>query len=44
MRSIGEIKSILQAASMEELPEFIKVYSEDERAGVQKLVENAQKE
>ncbi len=43
MKSIGEIKSILQAASFEELPEFISEYSVDERAGVQKLVETARK-
>lgn len=43
MRSIGEIKSILQAASMEELPEFVSEYETDERGGVQKLVESARK-
>lgn len=43
MKSIGEIKSILQAASMEELPEFVNEYETDERSGVQKLVETARK-
>ncbi len=43
MESIKEIKKILQAASIEELPEFIKAYSADERAGVCKLVETAAK-
>ena len=43
MKSISEIKLSLQAASMEELPEFVNTYASDERAGVKKLVENAQK-
>lgn len=43
MQSIGEIKSILQAATMEELPDFVSTYAVDERAGVQKLVETATK-
>ncbi len=43
MKSIGEIKSILQAATFSELPEFVSEYSMDERAGVQKLVETAVK-
>ena len=30
MKSIGEIKAILQAASMEELPEFVSTYETDE--------------
>lgn len=41
MKSTGEIKDILQAASIEELPEFINTYSGDERAGVRKLAESA---
>ena len=41
MKSTGEIKNILQAASIEELPEFIETYSRDERAGVRKLAESA---
>ena len=41
MKSIGEIKNILQAASIEELPEFIETYSRDDRAGVRKLAESA---
>jgi len=43
MKSTDEIKKILQAASMEELPEFINTYSADERVGVRKLVEMAVK-
>lgn len=43
MKSISEIKDILQAASAEKLPEFIAVYSSDERAGVRRLVESAAK-
>ena len=43
MKSIGEIKSILLAASMEGLPVFISEYETDERAGVQKLIETAKK-
>ena len=41
MKSTGEIKNILQAASIEELPEFIETYSRDDRAGVRKLAESA---
>lgn len=43
MESTVEIKKILQAASIEELPEFIKAYEQDGRAGVKKLVETAGK-
>lgn len=43
MKSTGEIRAELQAASMDGLPEFIHVYESDERAGVQKLVETARK-
>ena len=43
MLNIGEIKSCFQAASLEELPELIKRYSEDERGGVRKLVEASEK-
>jgi len=43
MKSISEIKSILQAVSMEDLPEFVNEYSADERGGVQKLVDTARK-
>lgn len=43
MKSTDEIKRILQAASTEELPEFIKEYASDERAGVRKLVAAAGK-
>jgi len=43
MKSTGEIKKILQAATIEELPEFVKEYAADARAGVRKLVETASK-
>lgn len=43
MKNTGEIKAQLQAASMDELPEFVHSYEGDERAGVQKLVETARK-
>lgn len=43
MKSTAEIKEILQAASVMELPAFINCYSADERAGVKKLVETAKK-
>lgn len=43
MKSTAEIKEILQAASIEELPEFVKEYAADERAGVRKLAEAAGK-
>lgn len=43
MKNISEIKEILQAASVEELPEFIETYTSDGRAGVQRLVETAAK-
>lgn len=42
-KSTDEIKKILQAASIEELPAFINTYSEDERAGVRRLAETAAK-
>ena len=38
MESAAKIKEILQAASMEKLPEFIAEYENDPRSGVQKLV------
>ena len=41
--SISEIREIYQAASVEALPEFINKYSNDERAGVRRLTEAAQK-
>lgn len=40
---IGMIKEELQAADMTELPAFIKKYGQDTRAGVQALLEKAQK-
>ncbi len=43
MKSTAEIKEILQAASVMELPAFIESYSADERAGVRKLAETAKK-
>ncbi|MCM1216619.1 MAG: ribonuclease HII [Lachnospiraceae bacterium] len=43
MKGIGEIRTELQAASMDGLPEFIHTYESDGRAGVQKLVETAGK-
>ena len=43
MESAAKIKEILQAASMEKLPEFIAEYENDPRSGVQKLVSSAQK-
>ena len=42
-QKINEIKMIFQAAGIEELPEFIKIYSLDERSGVRALVKSAQK-
>lgn len=43
MKNIGEIKAQFQAASVEELPEFIGEYREDGREGVRKLVASAEK-
>ncbi len=44
MQSLTEIKSILQEAVDEKaIASFIEAYSSDERAGVQKIVESAQK-
>lgn len=42
-QKIGEIRAKMQAASMEDLPAFIKQYSEDGRAGVRAIVERAEK-
>ena len=41
--SLTEIKEKLQAACEDELPAFIEQYGQDERAGVRKLVETAEK-
>ena len=41
--SISEIKNMLKDASMEELPDLIKEFENDERAGVIKLIESAKK-
>ena len=44
MQAIGDIKNVLKDAESEEaILSFIKAYSEDERAGVKKLVETAKK-
>ena len=42
-RTIGQIREEMQAATLEGLPAFIKVYEVDERAGVRALVERARK-
>lgn len=42
-QKIGEIREILQAASVDELPAFIAAYEKDERAGVQALINKAKK-
>lgn len=42
-KKIGEIKEELKAATDEMLPSFITTYERDERSGVKKLVEQAQK-
>lgn len=43
-KNIGDIKAQYQAASVDELPEFIECYQGDERAGVQKLIQSANKQ
>lgn len=43
MKSISEIKNEFQAACVDELPEFIAIYLEDQRGGVQKILESARK-
>lgn len=42
-QKINEIKNHLQAAELNELPAFIRMYEADERAGVQNLIEKAKK-
>lgn len=42
-KKIGEIKKELQAATTKELPLFVEKYAQDERSGVQKLIETANK-
>ncbi len=42
-QKISEIKNILQAADLNGLPDFIKIYEADERAGVQSLLSKAKK-
>ena len=41
--SISEIKAMYQAACEDELPAFIQKFEQDERAGVQKILEGAMK-
>ena len=43
VKSAKEIKELFQAACEHELPELITVFAEDERAGIQKLIERARK-
>ena len=43
MKSAKEIKELFQAACVDELPELIKEYQADERAGIQKLILSARK-
>ena len=43
-QKINEIKNILQAASINELPAFIESYSKDARTGVQTLIQKAKKQ
>ena len=43
MESMSNIKNYYQAACLDELPEFIARFRDDERAGVQKLVASAEK-
>ncbi len=43
-QKISEIKNILQAAELNELPAFIKNYEKDERSSVAALVKKAQKQ
>ncbi len=42
-RTIGQIREEMQAATLEGLPAFIKIYEVDGRAGVRALVERARK-
>lgn len=43
MKSISEIKAEFAAASVEQYPKLYKLYGEDARAGVQKLIESCRK-
>ena len=43
MKSAKDIKELFQAACIDELPVLIKEYENDERAGIQKIVESAYK-
>lgn len=42
-KTIGQVKNEYQAAALQMLPDFIQEYEKDERAGVQKLVAQAEK-
>lgn len=44
MKKISEMKELFQAACEDELPELIKEYEKDERAGVRRLAELAKKQ
>ena len=43
-KNMGDIKAQYQAASVDELPEFIEAYKADARTGVQKLIQSANKQ
>ena len=43
MKSVQEIREELKKAAKEEIPAFIKCYGEDQRKGVQSLLEQAKK-
>ena len=43
MKTIGEIKAEFAVASLEEYPALCESYRADERSGVQKLIEQAEK-
>ncbi len=42
-KTIGEIRELFAGTKTEQLPDIIEVYQQDERSGVQKLVEQAKK-
>lgn len=42
-QKISDIRAVFQAAETEKLPEIISLYKQDERSGVQKLLETARK-
>jgi len=43
LKSIGEIKELFQNAPVEELPQLLALHESDERQGVKKLIESANK-